>query len=325
MKYVKEIVIIFGITMVGELLNKFIPLPVPAGVYGLFILLGGLCSGIIKLSDVEVTGNLLLDLMPVMFIPAAVLRDHIHRHVHHRSDGRVDHQETEERGEIEMPLYFGVFVSLFAYLIGMELKKKFGWPVLNPLLVAIILVIAFLKATGITYTDYNEGASYISYFLTPATVCLAIPLYKQLELLKRNLTAVATAITAGVIGSVVSVYVMSMVFKLEHVHYVSLLPKSITTAIGMGVSEEAGGIVTMTIVSIIIPGILGNIVADGWFKLIGIKEPIAKGLALGTSAHAIGTAKALELGEVEGAMSSLSIAVAGLMTVVSVPIMSGLI
>ena len=98
------------------------------------------------------------------------------------------------------------------------------------------------------------------------------PAYKQLELLKRNLTAVATAITAGVIGSVVSVYVMSMIFKLEHVHYVSLLPKSITTAIGMGVSEEAGGIVTMTIVSIIITGILGNIVADGWFKLIGIKD-----------------------------------------------------
>ena len=207
----------------------------------------------------------------------------------------------------------------------MKLKKKFGWPVLNPLLVAIILVIAFLKATGISYTDYNTGASYISYFLTPSTVCLAIPLYKQLELLKKNLTAVAAAITAGVIGSVVSVYVMSMIFRLEHVHYVSLLPKSITTAIGMGVSEEAGGIVTMTIVSIILTGILGNIVADGWFKLVGIKEPIAKGLALGTSAHAIGTAKALELGEVEGAMSSLSIAVAGLMTVVAVPIMSGLL
>ena len=115
------------------------------------------------------------------------------------------------------------------------------------------------------------------------------PAYKQLELLKRNLTAVATAITAGVIGSVVSVYVMSMVFKLEHVHYVSLLPKSITTAIGMGVSEEAGGIVTMTIVSIIITGILGNIVADGWFKLIGIKEPIVERPGTGTSAHAIGT------------------------------------
>ena len=219
-----------------------------------------------------------------------------------------------------MPLYFGVFVSLFAYLIGMELKKKFGWPVLNPLLVAIILVIAFLKATGITYTDYNEGASYISYFLTPATVCLAIPLYKQLELLKKNLTAVATAITAGVIGSVVSVYVMSMVFKLEHVHYVSLLPKSITTAIGMGISEELGGIVTITVAAIIITGIIGNMFGDVICRLCGIRHPIATGLAIGTASHAMGTAKAMEIGEIEGAMSSLSIAVSGLMTVIGATI-----
>ena len=238
----------------------------------------------------------------------------------------MDHQETEERGEIEMPLYFWSICQSFRIPDRYGIKEEIRLAgVKSAACGDHSRNRAFLKATGITYTDYNEGASYISYFLTPATVCLAIPLYKQLELLKRNLTAVATAITAGVIGSVVSVYVMSMIFKLEHVHYVSLLPKSITTAIGMGVSEEAGGIVTMTIVSIIITGILGNIVADGWFKLIGIKEPIAKGLALGTSAHAIGTAKALELGEVEGAMSSLSIAVAGLMTVVSVPIMSGLI
>lgn len=126
-------------------------------------------------------------------------------------------------------------------------------------------------------------------------------------------------------GSVLSIFAMSLVFRLEHVHYVSLLPKSITTAIGMGVAEEAGGIVTITIVSIIFTGILGNIVAEGWFKLVGIREPIAKGLALGTAAHAIGTSKALELGEVEGAMSSLSIAVAGLMTVIAVPLMARLI
>ena len=118
---------------------------------------------------------------------------------------------------------------------------------------------------------------------------------------------------------------VSLLFKLDHVYYVSLLPKSITTAIGMGVSEEAGGIVTITIVSIILTGILGNMIAELWFRVIGLKEPIAKGLALGTAAHAIGTAKALELGEVEGAMSSLSIAVAGLMTVVVVPLVSGLI
>lgn len=224
-----------------------------------------------------------------------------------------------------MPLYFGMFISVFAYLIGMWMKKKLGWSVLNPLLVSIILVIAFLKAAGISYGEYNKGASYISYFLTPATVCLAIPLYKQLELLKKNFAAVAIGITSGVAGSVISVFAMSLLFKLEHVHYVSLLPKSITTAIGMGVSEEAGGIVTITIVSIIITGILGNMAAEAWFKLIGVKEPIAKGLAMGTASHAIGTSKALEMGEVEGAMSSLSIAVAGLMTVVVAPLMAGLI
>lgn len=224
-----------------------------------------------------------------------------------------------------MPLYFGMFISLAAYLIGMWLKKKLGWAVLNPLLVSIILVIAFLKAADISYSEYNEGACYISYFLTPATVCLAIPLYKQLELLKKNAVAVILGITSGVAGSVISIYAMSLAFKLEHVHYVSLLPKSITTAIGMGVSEEAGGIVTLTVVSIILTGILGNMAAEAWFKIIGIKEPIAKGLALGTAAHAIGTAKALEMGEIEGAMSSLSIAVAGLMTVAAAPLMAGLI
>ena len=224
-----------------------------------------------------------------------------------------------------MPLYFGMFISVFAYIIGMWLKKKLGWGILNPLLVAVILVIAFLVGTGIPYSEYNEGASYISYFLTPATVCLAIPLYKQLELLKKNFAAVIIGITSGVLASAVSIFAMSLLFQLDHVYYVSLLPKSITTAIGMGVSEEAGGIVTITIVSIILTGIFGNIIAETWFRLVGIKEPIAKGLALGTASHAIGTAKALELGEVEGAMSSLSIAVAGLMTVVVAPLVSGLI
>lgn len=224
-----------------------------------------------------------------------------------------------------MPLYFGMFISVFAYILGMWLKKKLKWGILNPLLVAVILVIAFLLGTGTSYADYNEGASYISYFLTPATVCLAIPLYKQLELLKRNFAAVIIGITSGVLASAVSILLMSVLFKLDHVYYVSLLPKSITTAIGMGVSEEAGGIVTITIVSIILTGIFGNIIGEAWFRLVGVKDPIARGLALGTASHAIGTAKALELGEVEGAMSSLSVAVAGLMTVVAVPLVSGLI
>lgn len=226
---------------------------------------------------------------------------------------------------LQESLFFGFVLSLAAYLLGVWMKKRIGWAILNPLLVSVILTIVFLLVFKIDYAAYNYGAKYISYLLTPSTVCLAIPLYKQLELLKKNLAAVAAAITAGVITSAVSIFALCLAFGLEHQHYVTMLPKSITTAIGMGVSEEAGGIVTITVVCIVITGIFGNIVGESVFKLFGIHNPIAKGLALGTSAHAIGTAKALELGEIEGAMSSLSIAVAGLMTVVAVPLVSGLI
>ena len=188
-----------------------------------------------------------------------------------------------------------------------------------------MIVIAVLQFLHVDYASYNNSAKYISYLLTPATVCLAIPLYKQLELLKQNFVSVIISITSGVAASAGSIFLLCTLFGVEHIHYVSFLPKSITTAIGMGVSEEAGGIVTMTVVCIIITGIFGNIIAETLFKILKIEEPIAKGLALGTSAHAIGTSKALELGEVEGAMSSLSIAVAGLMTVIVVPLVSVLI
>lgn len=226
---------------------------------------------------------------------------------------------------IHSSLYFGMLVSVGAYLFGVWLKKRTKLAILNPLLVAIVLVILFLSVFRIDYQEYNKGAAYLSYFLTPATVCLAIPLYRQLEYLKRHIFAVAASIAAGVAGSAVSIFIMAKLFQLEHVYYVTLLPKSITTAIGMGVSEEAGGIVTLTVISIIVTGILGNIIADWLFQIFKIEEPMAKGLALGTAAHAIGTAKALELGEIEGAMSSLAIAVAGLLTVVVVPLVSGLI
>ena len=222
-------------------------------------------------------------------------------------------------------VYFGFVATLGAYLLGSWLRKKTGIAVLNPLLTASLLIIAVLLAGRIDYEVYNEGAQYVSYLLTPATVCLAIPLYRQLRLLRENLAAVAGGIAAGVTASAASIFVLSMLFGLSHEHYVTLLPKSITTAIGMGVSEEAGGVVTLTVVSIILTGILGNVAAEFLFRVFKIQSPIARGLSLGTSAHAIGTAKALELGEVEGAMSSLAIAVAGLLTVVVVPLVSGLI
>ncbi|MEG0214853.1 MAG: LrgB family protein [Hungatella sp.] len=226
---------------------------------------------------------------------------------------------------LQNSLYFGLVLSIGSYLIGLWIKKKTKLALMNPLLISIILTILVLLGLKIDYADYNEGAKYLSYFLTPATVCLAIPLYKQLNLLKENWIAVLGGIASGVAASACSIFALCKVFGLSHEHYVTLLPKSITTAIGMGVSEEAGGMVTLTVVSIVITGILGNMIAELIFHIFHIYDPIAKGLALGTSAHAIGTAKALELGEIEGAMSSLAIAVAGLMTVLVVPLISGLL
>ena len=222
-------------------------------------------------------------------------------------------------------VYFGFVITIGAYLLGIWVKKKIPLAVMNPLLVAMVLVILFLLVFRIDYQVYQRGSQYVSYLLTPATVCLAIPLYKQLKLLKVNFAAGVGGIFSGVVSSALSIFVLSKLFGLTHEYYVTLLPKSITTAIGMGVSEEAGGIVALTVVSIIITGILGNVIGETVFKMFKISSPIAKGLALGQSAHAIGKAKALELGEVEGAMSSLSIAVAGLMTVVVVPLAARLL
>lgn len=224
---------------------------------------------------------------------------------------------------LENSLFFGAFVSLAAYEAGLLLKKKFRLAILNPLLIAIVCVMGFLSAANVAYDTYNESAKYLSYLLTPATVALAVPLYQQLALLKKNFRAVMFGIVSGVLASLVGVLLLSVLFGLSHEQYVTLLPKSITTAIGMGVSQELGGISTITVAVIIITGILGNVIAEGVYRVFRIEEPVARGLALGTSAHAIGTAKAMEFGEVEGAMSSLAIAVAGLLTVLVSSVFAG--
>lgn len=219
--------------------------------------------------------------------------------------------------------YFGVTLSLIGYGAGIMLKKKFKYAFLNPLLISIIFVIGVVMLCGVDYESYENSAQYLGYLLTPATVCLAVPLYQQMTLLKKNLAAVACGILAGVLASLGSVLLLAFLFGLEHDVYVTLLPKSITTAIGMGVSEELGGLVTITVAVIIVTGVIGNVIGEAVCKLFRIYEPIAKGLALGTSSHAIGTAKALEMGEVEGAMSSLAIAVAGLLTVIGASVFAG--
>lgn len=219
--------------------------------------------------------------------------------------------------------YFGVLISLAAYGLGALLRKRFKSPLINPLLISIILTIPVLLLLHIDYRTYCSGAQYLSWLLTPATVALAVPLYEQFELLKRNAAAIFAGIIAGVLSSLGSVLGLAVLFGFSHEEYITFLPKSITTAIGMGVSEELGGIVPITAGIIIITGVLGNILGELVLRLFRIKEPVAKGIALGTSAHAIGTAKAMELGEAEGAMSSLSIAVSGIITVAGAALFAG--
>ena len=201
--------------------------------------------------------------------------------------------------------FFCLAISLIGYEIGIILRQKTKLALCNPLLISIVFIIIILKVTNIKYEVYEDGSQLLSYLLTPSTVCLAIPLYQQMGLLKKNMKAILAGILSGVFTS-----------HLDKQIYATLLPKSITTAIGMGISEELGGIVTITVAAIIITGIIGNMFGDVICRLCGIRHPIATGLAIGTATHAMGTAKAMEIGEIEGAMSSLSIAVAGLITVV---------
>lgn len=216
----------------------------------------------------------------------------------------------------ENSVFFGVILSLVTYGIGDLLKKRFKHPIFNPLLIAVVITILVLLGLKLDYQSYYEGAKYISYLLTPATVCLAIPLYEQIEMLKSNKKAIIIGICSGVLTSLLSILTFSYLFGLSHKEYVTLLPKSITTAIGMGVSEELGGYVTITVAVILITGVFGNMIAQTVCKVFRIEEPVARGVAIGSASHAIGTVKAMEMGEIEGAMSSLSIAVAGLLTVV---------
>lgn len=220
----------------------------------------------------------------------------------------------------ENSVYFGVLISLVSYGIGTFLKKKFKMAIFNPLLVSIILTLGVLVLFNIDYEVYNNGGKYISFLLTPATICLAVPLYEQFELLKKNFFAIILGILSGVLSSMSSIFLMAKLFELNHKEYITVLPKSITTAIGMGISEELGGYVPITVAIIVITGIIGNIFAEFICKIFRITHPIAKGIAIGTSSHALGTAKAMEIGEVEGAMSSLSIVVSGILTVIGASI-----
>ena len=220
------------------------------------------------------------------------------------------------REMLETSAFLGVVITLGSFELGRAIKKRWNFALFNPLLLGIVFSIAVLLVFRIDYSTYLNGAKYVNFLLTPATVCLAVPLYEKFELLKKNALAVMLGIGAGVVASAATVFALSALFRLDLSMFATLLPKSITTAIGMDVSVELGGYASLTVAAIIMTGVLGNICAEGACRLFRITSPIAQGVAIGTASHAVGTSKALEMGEIQGAMSSLSLVVAGLLTVV---------
>lgn len=222
-------------------------------------------------------------------------------------------------------VFFGIILTVITFYIGDLLKRKLKHPLANPILISGMAVIGILVFFDIDFDMYNKGAKYIGFLLTPATVCLAIPLYEEIQHLKNNWLAIMSGIISGIISSAATVFVLSLVFKLGHQEYVTLLPKSITAAIGMDISKQLDGVVSITVAIIIITGLIGNIMGEFILEKFNIKHPIAKGVAYGASSHALGTSKAMEIGELEGAISGLSLAVSGILTVFAVSIFANLI
>lgn len=217
--------------------------------------------------------------------------------------------------------FFGIVLTITAYEFGVFLSRKFRLSICNPILVASVLIIGFLLLTGIELETYNIGGDYISIFLAPVTAVLAVPLYRQLDNLKKNLVPIVIGILAGCFTSFFLVLLLSKLFGLSGELSVSLFPKSITIPMGIELSREIGAVPAITIASIVITGITGGVVAPFVCKVCKIRHPVAQGVAIGTASHAIGTAKALEMGEIQGAMSSLAIGVTGIFTSILVPVL----
>lgn len=217
---------------------------------------------------------------------------------------------------------FSLVLTLAAYQIGLLLQKKFRSPLCNPILLAVVQIVLLLAMTGVPVQTYQEGTASISWLMTPATICLAIPMYEQYQILKRSLPAILCGVLAGSVSCLLITWGFCVVFGFSDSLTASLLPKSITSAIGVPLAELSGGIPSVCTAAIIFTGILGSIFGKSFCRLFHISDPIAQGAAFGTASHVIGTAKANELDPLIGAVSSLSLVCAGLMTAIVLPFFS---
>lgn len=211
--------------------------------------------------------------------------------------------------------YFGVVLSIFMYQVGIIISRKIQNPIANPLLIAVILIIAFLKLFDIPMEAFSKGGDLINLFLAPATAALAVPIYKNLQILKANLKPILAGTIVGSFASMAVVFGLCKLFGLDHTLTASLLSKSVTTPIAMGVTEQLGGIVPIGIAAVIFTGITGSIIAPFMVKLFRVEDPVAQGVGIGTCSHAVGTTRAIAMGELQGAMSGIAMGLAGFFTV----------
>ncbi len=217
--------------------------------------------------------------------------------------------------EIVSSPFFGLVISIVCYWIGAWIQKKIKSPAANPLLMAILLILVFFKLFNIRLTDYSAGGNMISVFLAPVTALLALSVYKKLSLLKKNLLPILLGCLAGALTSMASVYALCRLFGLNDALTASLLPKSVTTPIAIEVSQRLGGTAPVTVAAVVITGIMGAILSPWLIKLLRVRSAVAAGVGIGACSHAVGTSKAVEMGEVEGAMSGLSLCLSGILTV----------
>ena len=211
---------------------------------------------------------------------------------------------------------FCLTLTLAAYSFGSFLQRKTKLVVLNPILVGAVIVVIVLSLLDLPCKTYLEGCKALQFWLTPATVCLSIAFYQQFQSLKKHIWAISAGVFAGSVCSLCFIYTMCRFFDLDQAVMISLLPKSITTAIGTAVVDELGGLSAITTFAIAVTGIFGYIVGPALCKIFKIKDPIAQGVSFGTASHVVGTTKASELSQLTGAVSSLSLTLAGLISVV---------
>ena len=343
MKIIRQIGIIFTVCWLSLVIEKLLPFTFPASVIGMILLFLCLFTGVLKIEHIQEKADFLLGNMAFFFVPAGVsimnyfdvlkhsivqlvfvyyiCSDCMEREIDTPFDEKQETRKSTVRRRRKMrelcsSPYFGIALSVLAFGIGVKLNEKLKTPVCNPLVIAIVLIVGVLLIFKIPYEDYNAGGKIINMFLAPATACLAVAIYTKIQVLKQYWLPILVGCTAGSLASMGSVYGLCRLFGLDKSLTVSLLPKSVTTPIAVSISEPAGGVVPITVAAVIGTGILGGIFAPLLIKLFKVSDPVAAGLAIGASSHAVGTSKAIEIGEVEGAMSGLAIGICGIVTVI---------